>query len=141
MKTMTALLLCCAAALAGDSRDEVARKLEAKVSLDLKGAKLGDAIQIFRDVTGLNFVVEDGSELFVRLTVRDVTAKSALRLLLQPADLGAGYEHGAVVIRDRQALATTTTFRLYDVRGALRKVQDFPGPRIELRPLRLPGVI
>ena len=130
---MTALLLCSAAALAGGSRDDVARKLEAKISLDLKGAKLAEAIQIFRDVTGLNFVLEDGSELFVRLTVRDVTAKSALRLLLQPTGLGAGYEHGAVVIRDRQALATVTTFRMYDVRSAVRKIQDFPGIEVGLQ--------
>jgi type II secretory pathway component HofQ len=130
MKTLTALLLAAAAALAGDTREDAARKLETKISIDVKDVRLGDAIQIFRDVTGLNFVVQEGSELLVRLTVREVTAKSALRLLLQPTGLGAGFEHGVVVIRNREALASATTFRIYDIRAALRKLQDFPGPRL-----------
>jgi hypothetical protein len=130
MKTLTALLLAAAAAVAGDTRDDVDRKLETKVTLDVKGARLADAIQIFRDATGLNFVVVDGVDVVVRLTVCDVTAKSALRLLLQPAGLGAGFESGAVMIRNREALAGTMTHRVYDVRSALRKLQDFPGPEV-----------
>ncbi len=130
MKTLTFLLLAAAVAAAGDTREDAARKLDTRISLDLKDVKLGDAIQIFRDLTGLNFVVAEGSELLVRLTVRDVSAKGALRLLLQPAGLGAGFEHGVVVIRNREALASTMTLRIYDVRSTLRKVQDFPAPRI-----------
>jgi len=63
-----------------------------------------------------------------------VTAKSALRLLLQPAGLGAVFEHGAVVIRNREALSATMTHRVYDVRSALRKLQDFPAPELGFRP-------
>ena len=132
MKTLTAILLAAATALAGDTREDVDRKLDTKVSLDVKGARLADVIQIFREATGLSFVVEDGAELAVRLTVRDVTAKSALRLLLQPSGLGAGLEHGAVVIRNREAATMTT--RIYDVRSALRRLQDFAGPKVELQP-------
>jgi hypothetical protein len=128
MKTVTAFLLAAAVALAGDTREDVERKLETKVSLDVKGTRLADAIQVFRDATGLNFVVSDGADVVVRLTVRDVTAKSALRLLLQPAGLGAGWESGAVVIRNREALAGGMTHRVYDVRAALRRLQDHPGP-------------
>jgi len=134
MKTLTALLLTAAVALAGDTREDVDRKLDTKVTLDVKGARLADAIQVFRDATGLNFVVVDGTDVVVRLTVRDVTAKSALRLLLQPAGLGAGFEHGVVVIRNREALAGAMTHRVYDVRSALRKPQDFPSPRFDELP-------
>ncbi len=140
MKTVTALLLTAAVALAGDTREDADRKLETKVSLEVKGARLADTIQIFRDATGLNFVVADGADVVVRLTVRDVTAKSALRLMLQPAGLGAGFEDGVVVIRNREALAGAMTLRVYDVRSVLRKIQDFPAPRFQPQPL-LAGII
>ena len=140
MKTLMALLLAGATALAGDTREDVDRKLETKVSLDVKGARLADVIPIFREATGLNFVVEDGAEQTVRLTVRDVAAKSALRLLLQPSGLGAGWEHGAVVIRSREALAATMTHRIYDVRSAMRKLQDFPAPKFQPQPAAI-GII
>ncbi|HVE42026.1 MAG TPA: hypothetical protein VNM14_19180 [Planctomycetota bacterium] len=133
MKTLTALLLTAAVALAGDTREDADRKLETKVTLDVNGVRLADTIPIFRDATGLNFVVADGADVVVRLTVRDVSAKSALRLLLQPVGLGAGFEHGVVVIRSRETLAGAMTHRVYDLRSALRKLQDFPGPKLELQ--------
>jgi hypothetical protein len=134
MKTLAALLLTAAVALAGDTRQDVDRKLETKVTLDAKGVRLADVIPIFRDSSGLNFVVADGAEVLVRLTVRDVTAKSALRLLLQPAGLGAGFEHGVVVIRSREALAGAMTYRIYDVNNALRKLRDFPAAEVGFAP-------
>jgi type II secretory pathway component HofQ len=132
MKTLAALILTAAAAFAGDSREDAARKLEAKISVDFRGVKLSAAIAVFRDATGLNFVVEEGSETLVRLTLKDVSAKSALRLILQPAGLGAAIEHGVVVIRSRQSLAGAVTLRIYDVRNMMVKLKDFPGPRVEL---------
>ena len=134
MRTITAILLMAAAAAAGDSREDIARKLETKVSINLRGARLSDAIEIFRQATGLNFVMVDGAERAVSLTVRDLSARSALRLLLAPADLAAAFESGAVVIRSRQSLAGAVTLQIYDVRAAMAKIKDFPGPRVELRP-------
>jgi hypothetical protein len=137
MKTVTAILLMAAAALAGDSREDVGRKLETKISLNLRGARLSDAVEIFRSATGLNFVTMDGGETAVNLTVRDVSARSALRLLLAPADLGAVFENGAVVIRHRQSLAGAVVLRVYDVRAAVAKIRDFPGPGVGLEGGRL----
>ena len=132
MKTAAVVLLMAAVAAAGDSRGDVERKLEAKITLHLRQARLSDALDVFRSATGLNFVAVDGGEVSVSLTVRDVSAKSALRLLLAPADLGAVFENGAVVIRSRQSLAGGAVLRTYDVRATLVKVQDFPAPRMGL---------
>src|SRR5262245_61057615 len=107
MKIALALLLTAAAAWAGDTRDDVARKFEIKVSVDLRGVRLADAIDFFRQQTGITFVLIDGADLPVRLTVRDLSARSALRLLLASADLGAAFENGVVVIRSRKSLTRT----------------------------------
>jgi len=129
---MMAFLMTAAAAAAGDSREDVQRKLEAKVSIQLRQVRLADALDVFRNATGLNFVAAEGGELAVSLTVHDVSAKSALRLLLAPADLSAAFENGAVVIRSRKSLAGAATLKVYDVRATLVKVQDFPAPRMGL---------
>ena len=75
----------------------------------------------------------DGADLAVRLTVRDLSARSALRLLLAPADLGAAFENGAVVIRSKKSLAGPVMTKIYDVRATMASLQDFPGPRVELK--------
>lgn len=133
MKTMMTLLLLAAA------DQDVERRLDLKISVDVRGEKLSRAVEVFREATGLNFVVAEGGETPVSLTVRDLRAKSALRLLLQPAGLGATFEDGAVVIRSRRSLATPVTLRIYDLRGTLARLQDFPGGRIELLGIERPG--
>ena len=138
---MTALLLAILPAWAGDPRDDAARKLDAKVSLDLNGAPLAQAIAAIQEATGMPFVLAEGAETPVTLKVRDVTAKSALRLLLPPAGLGAVYEGGAIVIRNRQAIAGPVILKFYDVRAAAVKLQDFPGPRVDLGPWKGAGIV
>ena len=138
---MMAFLLAVLPAWAGDPRQDAARKLDAKVSLDLKGAPLAEAIAVIQDATGMAFVLAEGDQTRVTLKVRDVTAKSALRLLLPPAGLGAVYEGGAIVIRSRQAIAGPVILKLYDVRAAAVKLRDFPGPRMDLGPWKVSGVV
>jgi hypothetical protein len=133
MKTMATILLAAAAAFAGETAEDAARKLETKVSLDFQNARLTDALAVLRGATGLNFVAIEGAETIVTLRVRDLSAKSSLKLLLQPAGLGAAFEHGGVVIRSRENLGGTPTLRIYDVRGTLLKLKDHPGFRIELQ--------
>jgi len=133
MKTMTAILLMAAFAAAGDTRNDVERKLETKISLNLRQARLSDAVEILRSATGLNFVVLEGGDREISLVVTDLSAKSALRLLLAPRDLTAVHENGAVVVRNRQTLAAGAVLRIYDVRALLVKIRDFPGVRLDLK--------
>ena len=130
MKILMMILLVVVTAFAGDSSEDAARKLETKVSVSFRGTPMADVLEVFRGATGLTFVAADGMRTSVTLQVRDVTAKSALKLILQPAGLGATLEGGAVVIRSRESLDRATTLRIYDVRSRLVKVRDFWGPRI-----------
>lgn len=124
MNLMTALLLTASLAFSGE---EVQRRLDAKISLELRGVKLSDAIQQFRDATGLNFVVAEGGDTEITLVVRDLSVRSVLRLMLQPRHLTARFEQGAVVIRDRSSERASTVLRAYDVRSIVMSIPDFPG--------------
>ena len=132
MKIITALLVLATAVAAGDSREDIDRKLETKVSLHLRGARLNDAIDVLRSATGLNFVVAEGADREVSIVVTDLSAKSVLGLLLRPRELTAVFENGAVVIRNQKCLAGGAVLRVYDVRAAMMKIRDFPGARLEL---------
>jgi hypothetical protein len=132
MRTAVAILILATVAAAGDSRNDVERKLEAKISIHLRQARLSDGLDIFRSATGLNFVIEQGADRAISFVVTDLSAKSALRLLLAPLDLTAVFENGAVVIRNRQSLASGAVLRIYDVRATLVRVQDFPSPGMGL---------
>ncbi len=123
MKTMTALLLTATLAFA---TEDPQRNLDLKVSLDVTKTPLHDVIDQLRDATGLNFVVAEGGDTPVSIKVRDLRVRSVLQLLLKPVDLTAAWEGGAVVIRHRRCSLGFTT-RLYDVRGAILRLQDFPG--------------
>ena len=133
MKSVTAIFLMAAvAAAAGELRGDVERKLDTRISLDLRGARLADALDVFRSATGLNFVAVAGAETPINIVVADVSVRSALRLLLAPRNLTAVLEDGAVVIRDRRCLAGGVVLRVYDVRASLVKVRDFPAPLLGL---------
>lgn len=140
MRSLAAVLLSASAAFAGDFQPDAALGLEMKISLDLRGVALKDAVSIFGAATGLNFIVLDGGDRRVGLVVRDIRARSALRLLLQPLDLGAVLENGAVVIRNRRCQYGGLTHRIYDVRPMLVKLTDFPGPKLGMESDGLRGV-
>ena len=123
---MTALLLAASLAAADDTSRDAKRKLETRISLDLRETKLSEAIDVIRSATGLNFVVQEGGDLIVTMKIVDVGARSVLRLLLQPRDLVAVFESGAVVIRARRG-GDSFSLRLYDVRGGTARLRDFPG--------------
>jgi hypothetical protein len=132
---MTALGL---AAGAGDSREEVTRRLESmKVTVDFEDVRLSDALDYLREVTGVNLValpraMEKEGEAKIRLKVKELSAKSVLKLLLGSRGLTASYRDGAVVILPREDLQDSTTLRMFDVRALQVKLQDFPGPTVEL---------
>ncbi|HEY3226700.1 MAG TPA: hypothetical protein VGK61_06895, partial [Planctomycetota bacterium] len=78
----------------GKVRDRLASM---KITLDFQNAKLEDVIAYFQEYSGLNFhlateVAKSGEEpARVTLKVRDVTLKTALKLVLNPRDLVCVY--------------------------------------------------
>ncbi|HEY3227424.1 MAG TPA: hypothetical protein VGK61_10580, partial [Planctomycetota bacterium] len=109
-------------------------------------AKLEDVIAYFQEYSGLNFhldagVANSGQEpARVTLKVRDVTLKTALKLVLNPRDLVCVYRDGVLLVAPKSKVASFTVTRVYDVRDLLFKLEDFPGPKLDLDPKK-PGVV
>lgn len=134
MKLMTTLLLLAAA------DQEVDRRLDTRISVDFRGESLSEAIDVVRGATGLNIIVAEGGETPVRAKLLEVRARSLLKLILEVNGLMATLDGEAIVVRFRRCRGTA--LRVYDVRGLLAKIEDFPGPRIELgHPSRERGLL
>ena len=138
MKTMAALMAMAAAAWAADTREEAVRKLDSmKVTVNFEDVRLPDAVEYLREITGLNLVMlpkamdKDG-DTKVKLKVKDLTVKSVLKLLLSSRGLTATWRDGAIVILPKEDLQDSTVMKMFDVRSMLVKLQDNPGPRVEL---------
>ncbi|HZL72457.1 MAG TPA: hypothetical protein VFC86_08345 [Planctomycetota bacterium] len=110
-----------------------------KITLDFTNARLDEVVAYFQEYSGLNFHLdpdvrtkegEDGSRVTIKL--KDVTMKSALKLILNPRELGCIYKDGVIVIAPKAKLGALTTTRVYDVRDLLFRLRDFAGPRVEL---------
>lgn len=150
MKTVTtavAVMVMALAADAGDGRADAMRKLETmKVSVDFEDVKLPDALDYLRDVTGLNLVLlpkamEKDGESKIRLKVKDLSVRSILKLVLASRGLTATYRDGALVILPKEDLQDTTTMKMFDVRALQVKIQDFPGPLVELSAKKAPDLV
>lgn len=143
--TLGALLAFAAAAAAQDPIDprkaEVLNKLNnQRVTLDFKDAPIQDVVSFLAEFTGINFYLDpeihaklSEEQLRVTLKVRDLLLKSALKLVLSAKELTGVYKEGVIVIQHRDKLGGSTAMQVYDVRDLLFKLQDFPGPRVELQ--------
>lgn len=141
MKLITAVLI---AAVAGgaaraqeDGVDPARRTREKLASLrldvDFSNAKVADVIAYFQEYSGLNFHLDsDVKDDAVTLKVKNVTLKTALKLVLSPRDLGCVYRNGILHITPKSKIDTQAVTRIYDVRDLQFQLQDFPGPTFEL---------
>lgn len=138
MKTAMMIAAMAAAAWAGDAREDAVRKLDSlKITVDFEDVKLPDAVDYLRDVTGLNLVLlpkamDKDVDSKIRLKVKELSVKSVLKLLLSSRGLTATYRDGAIVILPKEDLQDSTAMRMFDVRSMLVKLQDHPGPKVEL---------
>ncbi len=146
MKTWTgavvaaAALAAAAGARAGDdpARAEAVRKLDTlRVSVDFQDATLPEAIDYLRDLTGFNIVLspraaEQDPDRRVRLRVRDLSVRTILKLVLRPRDLVLVWRDGAFLVASRGETGAAVVLKMYDIRTHLLRLQDFPGPVMEL---------
>lgn len=124
-----------------DSRHaEVVNKLNSmRVSVDFQDMPLEEALAFLRDFSGLNIVVDgevsqkfSPDQLRVTLRVKDLLLKSCLKLLLNGRGLTATYREGVLLVVPKEKVDQSVTLQIYDVRDLLVKLQDFPGPKVEL---------
>jgi len=143
--TLAALLAFAGTAFAQESaqdprKTEVINKLNSqRISLDFKDAPIEDVVNFLREFTGINFYIDPDihaklseDQLKVTLKVKDLLLKSALKLMLTSKDMTAVYKEGVLVLQHREKAVSSTTMQVYDVRDLLFKLQDFPGPKVEL---------
>lgn len=125
------------------SFDRVLRRIDSqKITVDFRDTILTDAIGYFRETTGLNFVLDPrtpGADRRVSLQVHDLSVRSVLRLTLNGSGLAAVFREGAIVVVPREQVTTPSVLRIYDVRDLRIRIEDFPGPKIDLAVDR-PGI-
>lgn len=121
-------------------REEILGKLNSqRITLDFKDVSLDDALGFVRDFSNLNIVVDaevytklSADQLRITIKVKDLLLKSALKLMLSGRDLTATYKEGVLLVIPKDRANRSTTTRVYDVHDLLVRLQDFPGPKVEL---------
>lgn len=119
---------------------EVVNKLGSmRVSVDFQDMALEEALAFLSDFSGLNIVLDgevtqkfSPDQLKVTLRVKDLLLKSCLKLLLNGRGLTATYRDGVLLVVLKEKVDQAVTLQIYDVRDLLVKLQDFPGPQVEL---------
>ncbi len=108
-------------------------------ALEFVDSTLEEIVNYIRDYANLNIVI-DGSitdevdiEKTITFKVTGVVLKIALRLLLSQFDLDYMItEQKVVFITTPQNAGGKAVVELHDIRDILVKIQDFPGPNVEL---------
>jgi len=121
-------------------KQEVVNKLNTmRLTVNFENTTMEEAIGYLRDFSGLNIIVDaevyknqSEDQLKITLKVKDLLLKSILKLMLTSRELTAMYKEGVLLIIPKGKVDKSVTLQLYDVRDLLVKIQDFPGPKVEL---------
>ena len=144
MSAALAAVVLTLASLASPDAGEAKRRLESmKVTVDFKNASVEDVVGSIRSATGLSFVLHPNVAAVrpdVTLKIRDVSAKTVLKLVLGPRGLAAVWRDGAIVVMPRDRVRSNCVVRIYDICPLKMKNEDFPGPRVELGPTPNPNL-
>ena len=140
LRLAVALLL-----LAPQDNKEVESKLKnIKISLDFKNAPLETVVDYVRELSGLNVLIDKSArekgEIVISLTVKEVSLKSALQLMLKPQGLDTMFEEGVLLIVSKEKTQEKVFTEIYDVRDLLFPIKDFPGVDFSLAPDNFGGV-
>ncbi len=121
-----------------DEGAESARKKlqNMRISLEFQDTPLADSIDYFRDMTGLNILVDQSvasrGDLPVSIIVKNITARSGLSLLLRPLGLVWIWKEGVLLVTTKENGYERVKLRIYDVRDLLFRIRDFPGVELQL---------
>jgi len=123
-----------------DARSSILARLESqKISLDFRDAGLDEVMDFLHEVTGINIVlskaVQDrvrGGELKVDVKLTDMQLRPALKLMLQMHDLTAVVQKGVLLIQSKEERESEAKMEILDVKDLLMRIEDFPGPGLEL---------
>ena len=122
----------------------VANVLETRrLSVKLEKATLKQFVDYVRAATGLNIVVnkaridKDGGDvesIEITLDVKDVKVSDALKLALQPHDLGMTVKGNVLLITSKKDARGKPVLKIYSVAHLLVQIRDFPAPDVNIYP-------
>ena len=110
-----------------------------KIDMGFDSSKLEDIVAFIRDFTNLNIVIDEtirdtvDLEKTITFKVKDLVLKNVLKLLL--SQFGLDYQitpEKVVFITTPDKAGGKAVVELHDIRDILVKIQDFPGPKVEL---------
>jgi len=121
---------------------EIINKLNAMtVDTDFTDTPFEEVITYLREFSGINIYVvpqvyEKSSKdsMKVSLKVRGVRLMSVLKLILNQFELAAQARNGILEIVTQELVNYNVVIRIYDIRDLALKINNFPGPRLELLP-------
>ena len=117
-------------------------RLESTVlNINFDDTSLEDGVRFIQRFTGVNLIIspklraEPGfDEITLSLQLTGVTAKQALRLMLEFHELGLVYRSGILQVTTKEDARGKPELRIYSIADLTFKLRDFPGPDLQLRP-------
>ncbi|MDP6959386.1 MAG: hypothetical protein QF645_11315, partial [Planctomycetota bacterium] len=129
----------------GDSgKDREEREIESKlkglkVTLDFDEATLQEVVDFISTNYNLNVVIDSEvlsarseEELQVTLNIKNIDLKEALELILDLLDLDYVIKNQVIKITDKTKASGKSIAKVYNVQDLVIKLQDFPGPKIDI---------
>ncbi|MEC7922009.1 MAG: hypothetical protein VX496_01290, partial [Planctomycetota bacterium] len=109
-----------------------------KIDVSFEDSPLRDVVDHFRTVVGINILIDpqvdpDDESLQVSQTINQLTAMSALKLILSSKELGLTFQENTLVITSADEASEPTEFEVYNVSDLLMKIRDFAAPEIRLK--------
>ncbi|MEE3199565.1 MAG: hypothetical protein VX254_05980, partial [Planctomycetota bacterium] len=109
-----------------------------KIDVSFEDSPLRDVVDHFRTVVGINILIDpqvdpDDESLQVNQTINQLTAMSALKLILSSKELGLTFQENTLVITSADEASEPTEFEVYNVSDLLMKIRDFAAPEIRLK--------
>lgn len=119
------------------TQDEPRAKLATTVTVEWRAAELGTAVRETLVKAGLVLSEDEITRNAMAgktatLALRDVSARTVLKQLLGVHGLTLIHADGALVVRTTVEAFPVET-RVYDIRDLRAAVEDFPGPKVELK--------
>jgi hypothetical protein len=111
------------------------------VNVNFEDTTLEEGLKHISRFSGVNLVISpklrgeiDPASLTLTLTLTKVTAKQALKIILDFKDLGMVYRHGVLMVTTKEDARGKPIMRVYSIADLTFKLRDFPGPDLQLKP-------
>jgi hypothetical protein len=123
-----------------DAKSSIMARLDSqKISLDFKDTGMDEVIDFLHEVTQINFVLSKtvqervrNGELKVDVKLTDMGLRPALKLMLEMHDLTAVVHNGVLLVQTKEERGSEAKMEILDVKDLLMRIEDFPGPGLEL---------